>query len=123
MKQMDKYQRAVQLWPLLVFAAQHQILLSYNTVEHLTGIPRVALGKMLGPITRYCQKEDLPWLTFIVINEKDGKPGDGPLPRARREYGNDLDFHIMQARVFIYDWFKRRAPKTEDFKRADKSPR
>jgi hypothetical protein len=64
MKQMDKYQRAVQLWPLLVLAAQHQLLLSYSTVEHLTGIPRVGLGKMLGTITHYCQKHNFALVNF-----------------------------------------------------------
>lgn len=119
MSQMDKYQRAAQLWSLLVFAAQHQLLLSYSDIEHLTGIPRVGVGKILGPITHYCQNRELPWLTFIVINEENGKPGEGPLPGARRKYGDALDLHVMQSRVFVYDWFKHPAPKTEDFKRAD----
>jgi len=117
MKQMDKYQRAVQLWPLLVFAARHQLLLSYSTIQHLTGIPRVGVGGMLGLITRYCQEHNLPWLTFIVINEENGQPGEGPLPGARRQYGDALPLHAMQSRVFIYDWFKRPAPSVEDFKR------
>jgi hypothetical protein len=119
MSQMDKYQRAAQLWSLLVLAAQHQVLLSYSMIEHLTGIPRVAVGMMLGPITHYCQNQKLPWLTFIVVNEENGQPGEGPLPGARRTYGNTLDFHTMQSRVFVYDWFKHPAPKTDDFKRAD----
>jgi hypothetical protein len=123
MAQMDKYQRAAQLWSLLVFAAQHQILLSYSTVEHLTGIPKAGVGKMLGTITHYCRKHDLPWLTFIVINEKDGQPGEGPLPGARRKYGDDLNLHTMQSRVFVYDWFKQPAPKTDDFKRVDTAVR
>lgn len=91
MKQMDKYQRAVQLWPLLVFAARHQLLISYSTVEHLTGIPRVGVGGMLGIITRYCQKHELPWLTFIVIKEENGQPGEGRAPQVRKQVGSPHD--------------------------------
>ncbi len=119
MSQMDKYQRAAQLWSLLVLAARNQQLLSYSTIEHLTGIPKVAVGGMLGTISHYCNNRKLPWLTALVVNEETGLPGEGLIGSAKRKYGDTLDIFAMQSRVFIYDWFKEPAPKTEDFKRAD----
>ena len=59
MSQVDKYQRAAQLWSLLVLAAQYQVLLSYSMIEHLTGIPRVAVGMLLGPITRLLPESEI----------------------------------------------------------------
>src|ERR1700722_3258601 len=118
MSQLDKYQRAVQLWSLLVLAARNQQLLSYTTVERLTGIPKVAVGGMLGTISHYCKDRNLPWLTALVVGEESGLPGEGLLESAKQEYGDDVDFFAMQSRVFVYDWFKEPAPKTEDFKRA-----
>ena len=119
MTQMDKYQRAAQLWSLLVLAARNQQLLSYATVERLTGIPKVAVGGMLGTISHYCKNRKLPWLTALVVNEETGLPGEGLMGSAKQEYGDAVDFLAMQSRVFVYDWFKEPAPKTEDFKRAD----
>ncbi len=37
---------------------------------------------------------------------------------AKREYGDRLDVHAMQSRVFIYDWFKLDVPSIEDFEAA-----
>ena len=119
MVQMDKYQRAAQLWSLCALAARNQQLLSYSTVQHLTGLPKVAVGGMLGTISGYCMERKLPWLTSIVVNEETGLPGEGLMKAAKREYGNALNIHAMHARVFIYDWFKEPAPTTKDFEVAD----
>jgi hypothetical protein len=115
MPQMNKSQRAAQLWSLLVFAARNQQLLSYSAVEHLTGIPKVGVGGLLGSISHYCKNRKLPWLTSLVVNEETGLPGEGLMESAKREYGDKVDFHAMQSRVFIFDWFKDPAPSTEDF--------
>jgi hypothetical protein len=119
MSQLDKYQRAVQLWSLLVLAARNQQLLSYTTVEHLTGIPKVGVGGMLGTISHYCKSRNLPWLTALVVSEETGLPGEGLMDSAKQEYGEAVDLFAMQSRVFVYDRFKEPAPKTEDFKRTD----
>jgi hypothetical protein len=115
MAQMNKSQRSAQLWSLLVFAARNQQVLSYSTVEHLTGIPKVGVGGLLGSITHYCKNRKLPWLTSLVVNEETGLPGEGLMGSAKKEYGDKVDFHGMQSRVFVYDWFKMAAPSTDDF--------
>ncbi len=111
--QMEKYQRASQLWSLLVLAARTQQVLSYRVVERLTGIDRRGVGGCLGPILHYCNKQNLPALTSIVLKEDTGLPGEGftAVPVT--------DIFKEQARVFIYDWFSKPAPNTEDFRKAD----
>jgi hypothetical protein len=53
-----------------------------------------------------------------VVNEETGLPGEGLMEYAKREYGDKVDFHAMQSRVFICDRFKEPAPSTEDFEAA-----
>lgn len=101
---------------------ENQKLVSYGDVQHLTGLLKPAVGHVaLGPITHYCQRENLPWLTAIVVEEAKGLPGEPFMKAAKREYGKNFDIHTMQARVFVFDWFKRRAPTPDELKRADES--
>lgn len=110
---MTAHERAAQLWPLLVFAARTQQILSYSMVEKMTGIPRPAVGGFLGPIQDYCKHNDLPPLTALVVNEEQGLPGEGFV-------GADLkDIFKAQARVFVFDWFKNRPPSPEELKKTD----
>jgi hypothetical protein len=115
---MTESQRAAQLWSLLVLAARNQQVLSYSLVHQLTGMATVGVGGMLGPIIYYCRDHNLPWLTVLVVNEETGLPGDAFMESARRKYGDKLDIHAMQARVFAYDWSKVDAPSVGDFERA-----
>jgi hypothetical protein len=101
-------QRAAQLWSLLVLAARTQQILSYTTVERLTGLPKFALGPVLGRVAWYCKRHDLPPLATIVVNEADGIPG-----YLQREDGTALLRH--RSRVFVYDWLGKQTPSEEDF--------
>ena len=102
---MKKHERAAQLWSLLVLSARHQKILSYVMVEHLTGIHRTGLGKILEPIQKYCKRRNLPPLTVLVVNEESGLPGKGFTEASAGD----------QARVFVFDWFKDKAPSPKDF--------
>ena len=105
--QMKESQRAVQLWSLLVLAERNQHILSYTTV-HLNGYSDGRDWWLSGsdnPLLQE-QKPPLPWLTSLVVNEETGLPGEGFMEAAKREYGDRLDVHAMQSRVFIYDWFE-----------------
>jgi hypothetical protein len=108
---MKTEERAVQLWSVLVLAARNQQLLSYGTVEQITGIAQPGIGKMLSPIQRYCKNNRLPRLTSIVITETTGLPGE-----KFTEDSGPGDIFADQAKVFVYDWFTRKAPTSEDFK-------
>jgi hypothetical protein len=104
---MTKHDRAAQFWSVLVFAARTQHVLSYDLLERLTGIPRQAVGGFLGPVQDYCKRNNLPPLTSLVVNEKDGLPSEG--------FTEATDIFGAQARVFVYDWLGRKAPPPEDF--------
>jgi hypothetical protein len=116
---MDQFQRAAQLWPVLVFAARHQKILSYTTAMHLTGLAKPAIGPIaLGPIARYCMEHKLPWLTALMVSEETGLPGLRFMKAVKREFGDPPDIFRLQSRVFVYDWFKHPVPTPDDFKSA-----
>jgi len=68
-------EQASRLWPILVMAARCQEILSYSTIERLTGIRRDRQAHALGRIARYCKDQNYPPLTALVVNERDGVPG------------------------------------------------
>lgn len=106
---MTEHDRTVQIWLLLVFAAHDQKILSYGNVQQLTGIPQQSVCKFLAPIQAYCEHHQLPPLTSICVNELTGMPSES-LMEAKEIFG-------AQARVFVYDWFARKAPTPEDFQK------
>ena len=66
---------------------------------------RRGLGKILEPIQTYYRRHNLPPLTVLVVKEEDGLPGEGFTEAAEG----------AQARVFVFDWFKRKSPSPKDF--------
>jgi len=110
MAQMTKYQRAAQFWSLLVLAARTQQLLSYKSVEKMTGIPQQGQAGYLGLIQRYCERQDIPRLNVLVINEK-GLPGLG----FHGNFEDQVEIFRQQASVFVFDWFKIDPPTPEQF--------
>jgi hypothetical protein len=101
--------RTLQLWSLLALAAHDQKILSYGNVQQLTGIPEAGLCRFLVPIQGYCEHHHLPPLTSICVNELTGMPSES-LMEAKEIFG-------AQARVFVYDWFARKAPTCEEFQK------
>ena len=110
MSEMDEYQRAVQIWSVLILAARTQEILSYEMVGQLTGLAPVGLGRTLGNVAAYCVAHKLPALTALVVKKETGVPAV-ELPGAKIP-----DIHAEQARVFVYDWLSHGAPKVEDFR-------
>lgn len=78
------------------------------------------MGGLLGSISHYCKNKRLPWLTSLVVNEETGLPGEGLMELAKREYGEKIDFHAIQSRVFIYDWFKDPRHRLKTLRRQDR---
>jgi len=70
----------------------------------MIGVPEQAIGCFLRPIQDYCHFHDLPPLTSLILNEKDGTP-------ALNETGDVFD---KRARVYFFDWFSRKSPTPED---------
>jgi hypothetical protein len=109
---MTNGQRAMQVWSVLVEAARNQRILSYSTLADLVGLPQYGLAPILGAIQAYCQRNKLPPLTAIVINESTGLPGDRfPAPGSTAGIGALRD----QSLVFVFDWLKQKPPSEDDF--------
>lgn len=60
---------------------------------------------------RYCDQNDLPPLTVIVINREAGAPGEG-LTTIEKKY-DSLDLARMS--VFNCKWYKIILPTVEDY--------
>ena len=109
--QMSTYQRALQFWSVLVFAAREQKVITYEMLGQMTGMANEQ-GRELGHILHYCQQQKLPLLNLLVVNKDSGRPNEG--------CGADLtDLPAQQARVFVYDWLKHGVPEIEEFQKAD----
>ncbi|HEY0141200.1 MAG TPA: hypothetical protein VGF48_09905 [Thermoanaerobaculia bacterium] len=109
---MTREERAIQIWPLLTFAASLRMTLTYKRLGQLIGAAPVALGGWLEPIQSYCLVRDLPPLTVLVVSDSDGMPGSGFVaaePKAVPE---------AQTKVFRYDWTSTPPPKPEELARA-----
>jgi hypothetical protein len=73
---MTDIERALQIRPLLAWAARNQQLITYQQVGAAVGHHHHLLGGALGVVARYCSKAKLPPLTAIVVGA-DGQPGSG----------------------------------------------
>jgi hypothetical protein len=108
---MTKYERAQQLWSILVLAAKNRQVLTYGIIEKATGLVRPSIGGMLSPIQNYCMNRDLPPLTILVVKDKSGMPGDGFIAAER--------IPEAQQEVFAYDWLKWGCPQTPELEKYD----
>jgi alkylated DNA nucleotide flippase Atl1 len=92
-------QRALQVWSILIAAAHNRQVLTYQILGDLVGMPPIALTQPLGLIMRYCEENDLPPLTVLVVSQDTGKPGEG-LTTVR-------DMDKDREKVFNYNWYGR----------------
>jgi hypothetical protein len=91
--------RALQAWQYLIPKARNRQLVRYGELAELMGYAdNRPLRFVLGHIMYYCQREGLPALTIIVVNN-DGTPGEGftQVPR------DQFDAH--RETTFGFDWF------------------
>lgn len=107
---MTRFERAAQIWALLVLAARARQILTYDLIAKAIGVPRTAVGGLLAPIQAYCLRKGLPPLTVLVVSEKDGMPGEGFIGAA--------DIPQAQADVFGHAWLSSRAPTVEELSAA-----
>ncbi len=102
---MTQYERAAQIWSVLVWAATNRQELTYDIVGRLIGVPRQGLGRLLEPIQSYCLVQQLPPLTLLVVSEVNGQPSPGftatqEIPQERQQ-------------VFGFNWLDHPAPTPE----------
>ena len=96
------YQRAAQIWAVLMLAARNRQVLSYDIVGKLIGVPRQGLGRLLEPIQSFCLINGYPPLTILVVSDTTGMPGTGFIA------SQDIPRH--QVAVFGHDWSEVIAP-------------
>jgi hypothetical protein len=76
--------RAQQIWQILLSAAHNRQVITYKTLAKLIGYGGSGvLGDPLAYIACWCNDNNLPPLTSLVVNEKTGLPGKGiPVKKA-----------------------------------------
>ncbi|MFO7943064.1 MAG: hypothetical protein R6U51_02010 [Anaerolineales bacterium] len=74
---MNRTQRALQIWQILIGAAHNRQVLTYGILGEFVGMPPIALSQPLGLIMEYCDDKGLPPLTLLVVQTEGGKPGEG----------------------------------------------
>ncbi|MDP9437566.1 MAG: hypothetical protein M3P49_02290 [Actinomycetota bacterium] len=102
--------RALQIWQILVAKASNRQTLTYGMLAGMLGYKGAGgLGSQLQPIMRYCQQNNLPALTVLVVNKDTGLPGVG-LVGAELNAGREA--------VFQYELYKIYPPTVEELKAA-----
>jgi hypothetical protein len=86
------------------------MLLAYDELSELIGVPRPGLGQLLEPIQSYCILKERPPLTSLVVSEVSGLPGEGFIAAA--------NVSEAQARVFEYKWMGAHVPTPDELERA-----
>lgn len=101
--------RALQAWQYLIAQAENRRIVKYDELRIIMDYAdNRPLGVILGCIMYYCQQNDLPPLTLIVVNQS-GVPGDG---FNAEDIGN---YHQRREDVFSFAWFKIVPPSIDEF--------
>jgi len=108
--------RALQCWQILISKASMKSILTYGDLAKIIGFEGAGVfANILGHILFYCQKNDLPPLTSIVVNRDTGLPGEG----FGLEEGITLaEIPAKQMEVFEFNWFRIVPPTVEELKEA-----
>jgi len=117
MPQMTQRDQAVLIWPVLVFAARMQRVLTYGELEGFTGIAARGQHTSLGLIHAYCEHKRCPPLNSIVVSADTRLPGDG-FPQKMTPSA----ILVEQARVFAFGWSDEKKPRSEDFETLQSAP-
>ncbi len=102
--------RALQIWQILIGTAKNRQILTYGILADMLGYKGAGVfAQPLGHIMYYCQQNELPPLTIIVVNQDTGIPGTGL---------TGADLSADRESVFRFDWYGLVPPTPEDLKMA-----
>jgi hypothetical protein len=100
---------AVQAWQILVSLAHNRQTATY---EQMSQIMEYGTGHnvkyALDPIFWFCEENELPPLTALVVLKRDGVPGNAFVEAYP-------DFPRVQAKVFNYPWYELYPPTAEQY--------
>jgi len=102
-------ERASQIWPVLALCAKKRLLLIYDDLSQLIGVPNQALAQLLEPIQSYCLLYRKPPLTSIVVGINSGVPSTGFIAAE--------NVPMAQAQVYSFNW-SNLSPSPEEFANA-----
>jgi alkylated DNA nucleotide flippase Atl1 len=111
---MTRYQRSMQIWSLLICAANDRRTFTYGDIADILGMGGAGvMAQFLGPIMWLCEDNEWPPLTVLVVNQESGLPGDGltTIENVNRD----------REKVFNFDWFGLEPPTLQSFDSADRS--
>lgn len=104
--------RALQIYLILIGCAERRQIITYSALAQSIGYSHAQhiMGDRLAPILYWCQQNDLPPLTSIVVREDTGLPGPGFV-------GPDA-LPAAQQRVFRFDWYSIVPPTVDELREA-----
>ncbi|MBM7842122.1 hypothetical protein [Herpetosiphon giganteus] len=109
MPEMTTYERALQIYQVLISLAHNRQTLTYSLLGDLVGLPRQSLGAHLDHLFRYCQHNNLPQITVLIVRKTEGNPSSGFSAEM-------LNLDQERERVFEYPWFRQKPLTVEDLK-------
>lgn len=101
---MTSAERGMQIWVVLCGCAHNRQTITYKDLAQLIGMGAGTLARPLGHVMRYCESNDLPALTSLVVKTGGGKPGTG----LTSVQPGAMD--AMRERVFRHNWYDRLPP-------------
>lgn len=109
MPEMTAYERAAQIYQVLICTAHNWQTPTYPMLGKLVELPARALGNPLNHIQVHCQENDPPPLTGLVVKTGEGQLGSG--------FDSPEDLDRARESVFDYDWFRMRSITPDQRKR------
>lgn len=102
--------RALQIWQILISKAHNRQTVTYGILADMLGFKGAGtLAHMLGHIMFYCQENNLPPLTVIVVNQDTGLPGEGLTA---------VELNADRERVFQHNWYGVFPPSPDELSAA-----
>ena len=105
--------RALQCWQILIGCARRRETITYKMLAKILGFDRPGapgtgvIGSLVGPIMFWCDRNELPALTSILVQEATGVPGEGFDTRGQ-------SIPALQAAVYAYQWYQIWPPTVEE---------
>ena len=105
--------RAIQVWQILVAKAMNRQTITYEQLSTLMYGKSAAgvLGNILGHVANYCNDNDLPPLTVIVVNSVTGLPGE-LIPV------QSFELNAKREAVYNCDWYDIYPPSEHELNSA-----
>ncbi len=100
----NHYERAANIWDVLVEASTNKKQKTYKEISEITKIHWRAQHIPLGFIQEYCLENDLPPLSILAVNNSTGLPGTGFIACSPDKIKTELE------NVYRFNWHEHTNP-------------